>query len=377
MSKIFNFIFYVFFGIFSQSLHANNFAYLIVDGQSGKVMASHRADEIRPPASLTKKMTLYLIFEALKNGKISLQTRFPVSKLAAKQEPCNLWLKAGESINVENLIYAIITRSANDMSVVIAEGLGGSIENFVQLMNKKAQELGMTHTKFYNPTGLPHKKQITTARDMMTLARALYNNFPKEFKYFKAKKFLYNGKPILNHNKMLNSFSGADGIKTGFTCASRFNISVSAQRIGSDGKPIRIFAVVLGGQTSFSRDKKAAELMEKAFKQLNASPKIQTVAATSPSEIENEIDNFIANDDKIKAAELKNEKITTNSKPKQKQTKKDKKLEKPRSSKAVKTIPAKISKDAIDKILSNSNEPYTNNTLPAGWIKPNPTIQKS
>ncbi|MCE2715802.1 MAG: D-alanyl-D-alanine carboxypeptidase family protein [Pseudomonadota bacterium] len=379
MIRFFNYIFAALFIVLYQSaIHANNFAYLIVDGNSGRIMESHRADEIRPPASLTKKMTLYLIFEALRNGKITLQTRFHVSKLANSQEPSNLWVRVGETISVENIIYALVTRSANDMSVVAAEGLSGSIENFAILMNKKAQELGMTRTKFYNPTGLPNKKQITTARDMMTLARALYNNFPNEFKYFKAKKFLYNGKPVLNHNKMLNSFSGADGIKTGFTCASRFNISVSAQRIGIDGKPIRVFAVVLGGQTSFSRDKKAAELMEKAFKKLNATPRMQTVAATLPvaREMPDEIDDLIVNEKTIEnighSTEASIIKTAT-----AKQRKKTKKTKKPTPQKEVKTIQTSITKDPIDEILSTSARVNISDNLPAGWVKPKPLLKKS
>lgn len=363
MIRFFNFVFYVFLVIFNHhSAHANNFAYLIVESQTGKILASHRADEIRPPASLTKKMTLYLVFDALRKGKISLDTKFSVSKLATKQEPCNLWLKTGDTISVKNIIYALITRSANDMSIVIAEGIGGSVENFVSLMNKKARELGMTRTKFCNPTGLPNRKQVTTARDMMALSCALYNKFPYEFKYFKTKKFFYNGKPILNHNRMLNSFAGADGIKTGFTNASRFNISVSAERRGINGKPIRVFAVVLGGQTSFSRDRKAAELMEKAFKKLNATPKMQTVSASSDS-----IDTIITEKNLIRK---KKSKASSQTNPKQKK--------KAISLKEVKSVQTAISaKDPIDEILSTTARISINNDLPVGWVKPKLSLKKS
>ncbi len=259
---------------FCPFIYSNNFAYIVVDGQTGQVMYSHRADELRPPASLTKIMTCYLIFEALKQGRIKLDTKFRVSKRATKQEPTNLWLKEGATISVKNIIMALVTRSANDMSITIAEGLAGSVENFAKLMTQKARSLGMTRTQFYNPTGLPDKKQVSTARDMVILSQALFKHFPEEYKLFKTKVFYYNGKPIHNHNRMLKSFVGMDGIKTGFTFASRFNIAVSAVRPGINKKPIRVFAVVLGGQTSVSRDKKTAELMEKAFKQLNASKKV-------------------------------------------------------------------------------------------------------
>lgn len=376
MRKIFNFILYsILILLFPSVTHANNFAYLIVDGQSGKIMASHRADEIRPPASLTKKMTLYLIFEALRAGKITLQTRFSVSKLATVQEPCNLWLKIGETISVKDIIYALVTRSANDMSIAAAEGLCGSVENFAALMNKKAKALGMTKTKFYNPTGLPDKRQITTARDMMILARALYRDFPNEFAYFKAKKFHYNGKPILNHNRMLNSFSGADGIKTGFTFASRFNISVSAQRIGIDGKPIRVFAVVLGGQTSVSRDKKAAELMEKAFRKLNATPRMQTVAATQ----QDSIDAMVEKIDEKKVEEQLQIIEKPAIKPKRKNNKKVNAM--PITPKAVEasqiSVTLKTPKDSIDNILNGPISVNIDRDLPAGWIKPKPQLKKS
>lgn len=357
---------------------------MIVDGQSGQVMASHRADELRPPASLTKIMTLYLIFDAIQAGKITLTTRFSVSKRATQQEPCNLWLKMGATISVKDVIYALVTRSANDMSITIAEGLSGTVEKFCDLMNQKAKELGMTRTKFYNPTGLPDRRQVTTAKDMMTLARALHKNFPKEYAYFKTKTFSFNGKPIRNHNRMLNSFTGMDGIKTGFTFASRFNISVSAQRIGANGQPIRVFGVVLGGQTSVSRDKKTAELMEKAFKKLHATPRMQEVVATK-----DEIDEIIAIDEiveKVDIAEV-NECVQELSKP----TKPTPKLNNRRSRKKSKvkveqvkdlpmTEPSQVSvrlKDPIDEILSNPLNIDINRALPAGWVKAKPQLKIS
>ncbi len=368
---------------------------MIVDGQSGKVMASHRADELRPPASLTKIMTLYLIFEAIQNGKINLTTRFTVSKRATQQEPCNLCLRMGATISVKDIIYALVTRSANDMSVAAAEGLSSSVEKFTALMTAKAKELGMTRTKFYNPSGLPDRRQVTTAKDMMTLARALHKNFPKEYAYFKTKSFRFNGKPIRNHNRMLNSFTGCDGIKTGFTFASRFNISVSAQRIAADGKPIRVFAVVLGGQTSVSRDKKTAELMEKAFNKLHATPRMQEVVATQDEVVEtDQIDQLV---DETEVAEVnehiqelsqpvqpvlkvKNRKNRKKLKAKTKQVKVDQvKLEQ------VKALPRifetnKIAvnfRDPIDEIISSPLNVDINRALPAGWVKAKPNFKPS
>ncbi len=377
MKKILNYVGFFILGFFySSNLHANNFAYLIVDGQSGKVMASHRADELRPPASLTKIMTLYLIFEAMQKGKINLHTKFSVSKRATQQEPCNLWLKMGASISVKDIIYALVTRSANDMAVTAAEGIAGSVEKFSIQMNQKAKELGMTRTKFYNQTGLPDKRQVTTAKDMVTLARALHKDFPKEYAYFKTKTFYYNGKPIRNHNRMLNSFTGMDGIKTGFTFASRFNISVSAQRIGADGRPVRVFAVVLGGQTSVSRDKKTAELMEKAFKKLHATPRMQEVVATK-----DEIDEIVAEteaevDEPAQALPEPTIKLKNKRRVKKVNSKTPKAKSVPKEIEAAQ-VSVSMS-DPIDDILNSPSISIDiNRNLPAGWIKPKPHFKTS
>lgn len=337
-------------------------------------MTSHRADELRPPASLTKKMTLYLIFDAIQSGKITLKTRFSVSKRATMQEPSNLYLKVGETISVKDIIYALVTRSANDMSITAAEGISGSVEKFAALMNQKAKELGMTRTKFYNPTGLPDRRQVSTARDMMILARALHRDFPKEYAYFKTKVFKYNGKPVRNHNRMLNSFTGMDGIKTGFTFASRFNISVSAQRLGADGQPIRVFGVVLGGQTSVSRDKKTAELMEKAFKKLHATMKVQDIDVVAT---EDKMDEIIAKADSnvLEISPVKMSKVKKKG-PKKDVSRKSRPIEAELSQVSVKV------QDPIDEILNNGsmNAPISidiNRDLPAGWVKAKPQLKAS
>ena len=369
MQKILKYFYcFVFVALCLPNVYANNFAYIVVDGQSGKVMSQHRSDELRPPASLTKKMTLYLIFEALHSGKITMQTEFKVSKRATKQEPCNLGLRVGEKINVKNIIYSLITRSANDMSVVAAEGLAGSVEAFSSMMNKKAKALGMSRTKFCNPHGLPARGQITSARDMVILARALHRDYPKEYALFKTKEFFYNGKPIHNHNRMLKSFSGMDGIKTGFTFASRFNISVSAQRIGVGGKPIRLFAVVLGGQTSVSRDKKTAELMEKAFKKLNALPRLQQVSSVSSANEEVDMIGLIA-EEFSSSNESKN---IANYKASNARKRNKKKIDKPKDSYVKNSL-----KDPIEEILNSTSSVYIDinrdlPNLPTGWVKANP-----
>lgn len=248
----------------------NKYAAIVIDGNTGKIMHAENAYERRHPASLTKKMTFYIIFEALKAGKITLNTRFPVSFLAARQIPTKLGLRAGDSISVEAIIKGMVTKSANDAAVVIAEGLSGSVVKFVQLMNKKAKELGMNSTQFFNPSGVPDKRQITTAMDMAILARALYQDFPEHYHYFKTKSFNYLGISHRNHNHMLGKVEGLDGIKTGFVCASGFNISTSAIRYDANNKPRRLFAVVMGGASWRSRDKRTAELLEINFRKIGA-----------------------------------------------------------------------------------------------------------
>jgi D-alanyl-D-alanine carboxypeptidase len=248
----------------------DKYAAIVIDGNTGKVLHAENAYERRHPASLTKKMTLYMVFEALRSGKITLNTRFPVSFFAAKQAPSKLGLKVGDSISVEAIIKALVTKSANDAAVVIAEGLSGSLAKFVQTMNKKAKQLGMNSTQFYNSTGLPDRRQVTTAMDMATLAQALYDDFPEYYHYFRTKSFDYLGVSHRNHNRMLGKVQGLDGIKTGFICASGFNISTSAIRYDSKNNPRRLFAVVMGGSSSHVRDKRAAHLLETSFRKIGA-----------------------------------------------------------------------------------------------------------
>lgn len=256
---------------------------IVIDGKTGNVLYSENADVPRHPASLAKKMTLYLIFEALREKKISLNTTFSVSHLATRAIPCKLGVSAGKTVTVDTIIKGLVTKSANDMAVVIAEGLSGSVPKFVEKMNAKARELGMKNTTFTNPSGVPDRgrsflkrgthsihRQTTTARDMAILSQALYNNYPEHWKFFKIRTFNFLGNAFHNHNHLMKSFPGMDGIKTGWVNASGFNLSTSAVRYTPAGNPVRLFAVVLGGATRHVRDRRMANLLETHFKKLGA-----------------------------------------------------------------------------------------------------------
>lgn len=228
-------------------------ASIVVDAHTRQVLYSTRADEPRYPASLTKMMTLYMMFQALENGRLTLDTQIPVSRNAASKPPSKLFLRAGSTIDVETAIKALCTRSANDVAAAVAEFLGGTEEQFAALMTQQARQLGMRGTVFRNASGLPDPRQTTTARDMAVLGMTLRNRFPQHYRYFSATEFNYNGKTINGHNDILKRVRGADGIKTGYTRASGFNLVSS---VGADGK--RIVAVVLGEDTARKRD----DLME-------------------------------------------------------------------------------------------------------------------
>ena len=232
-------------------------AQIVVDAKSGKVLFAENPDAPRHPASVTKVMTLYLLFEQLDRGKMTLQTELKVSPFAQRQAPSKLGVSAGDTITVEDAIKAIVTRSANDVAVVIAENIGGSESNFAQLMTRKARAIGMSHTVYRNASGLPDSGQITTARDLATLGRAIQSRFPKYYPYFAMRGFSYDGDYIGNHNKLLGRVEGVDGIKTGFTRMSGFNLLTSAKL---DGR--HIVAVVMGGRTGAQRDNQMARLVE-------------------------------------------------------------------------------------------------------------------
>jgi D-alanyl-D-alanine carboxypeptidase len=231
-------------------------ASIMVDGNTGQVLQASNPDAPRHPASLTKIMTLYLLFERLDAGKIKLDTPLKVSDHAADQDPTKLDLKPGQTIPVEDAIKGVVTRSANDAAVVIAESLGGSEDEFAKLMTQKAHALGMSRTTYVNASGLPDDDQITTARDQALLGRAIQDRFPRYYKYFSLPAFVYHGIAIRNHDHLLGSVDGVDGIKTGFTRASGFNLVTSVHR---DGR--YVVAVVLGGRSAFQRDAHMRELI--------------------------------------------------------------------------------------------------------------------
>jgi D-alanyl-D-alanine carboxypeptidase len=234
-------------------------AYLIVDAMSGRELLSDRPDELRHPASLTKLMTLYLSFSALDSGRLSLGDSLPVSVNALNAPPTKMGMTGGMVI-VRDAIMGLVTRSANDAAVVLGEALGGDEDNFARMMTQKAMQLGMTSTVFRNASGLPNREQVTTARDMATLAHALLRDFPHYYPVFSVQSYNYHGRPLENHNRMLATYAGADGLKTGYTAASGFNLVMSAMR---DNR--RLIGVVMGGDTAFARDRLMAELMDRGY----------------------------------------------------------------------------------------------------------------
>jgi D-alanyl-D-alanine carboxypeptidase len=228
----------------------------VLDGNSGAVLQAASPDALRHPASLTKVMTLYLLFERLESGRLKLDSPLRVSEHAAEQAPTKLELKPGQAITVEDAIKSIVTKSANDAAVAVAENLAGDEDNFAQLMTQKAHALGMAHTKYVNASGLPDDDQITTARDQALLGRAIQERFPRYYKFFSTETFVYHGEAMRNHNHLLGAVDGVDGIKTGFTRASGFNLLTSLHR---DGR--YLIAVVMGGPSASERDERMRELI--------------------------------------------------------------------------------------------------------------------
>lgn len=233
----------------SAEVYAPPFSSIVVDGNTGDVLHASNADAPRHPASLTKIMTLYLLFERLEAGKIRLDTQLRVSEHAAGQAPTKLGLKSGQTISVEDAIKGVVTESANDAAVTIAENLGGDEAQFAALMTQKAHALGMSRTTYVNASGLPDDDQVTTARDQALLGRAIQERFPRYYKYFSTERFVYHGRAMRNHNHLLGVVGGLDGIKTGYTRSSGFNLVASVHR---DGR--YIVAVVLGGRSAGERD---------------------------------------------------------------------------------------------------------------------------
>jgi len=255
--------------------YSPKFSSIIVDGNSGAVLEANSPDGLRHPASLTKMMTLYLLFERLDAGKMKLDTEMPVSEHASDQDPTKLDLRPGQTIRVEDAIKGLITRSANDAAVVIAEAIGGSEDNFARMMTHKAHALGMSRTIYRNASGLPNDEQVTTARDQSILGRALQDRFPRYYRYFSTTAFNFRGHTITGHNHLLGSVEGVDGIKTGYTRASGFNLVTSMHR----GNRFLI-GVVMGGRSGGSRDATMRSLLAES---LDKAATTRTVAAITES----------------------------------------------------------------------------------------------
>ncbi|WP_246472517.1 D-alanyl-D-alanine carboxypeptidase family protein [Azospirillum tabaci] len=239
---------------------AAKYAAIVVDARTGEVLHEENADTLTYPASLTKMMTLYLTFDALDEGRLRLDQSLPVSAWAEAQSPTKLGLRAGKTLRVEQAILGLVTKSANDASVVLAEALGGSEAKFAEMMTRKARELGMRNTVFRNSNGLPNMEQLTTARDFSILSRAMLSDHSRYYPYFSRRNFVYGGRSLNNHNRLMSRYEGMDGIKTGYTVASGFNLAASAVR---DGR--RLVAVVLGGKSAASRDARMEAILDKAF----------------------------------------------------------------------------------------------------------------
>ncbi|MGF1641141.1 MAG: serine hydrolase [Rhodospirillales bacterium] len=255
----------------SASAPAARYAALVVDADTGRVLHARNADTLRYPASLTKIMTLYLVFDALERGRLRLDQPIVFSARAAAQPPSKVGLRPGETITVEDAILVLVTKSANDVATAIAEELGGSEANFALMMTAKARTLGMSRTTFRNASGLPHNAQLSTARDMAVLARALLRDFPRYYPYFSVASHEHAGVLYRNHNRLLASYDGLDGIKTGYIHASGFNLVASARRNGR-----RLIGVVFGGDNAEQRNRIMARLLDAGFGQASTTT---TVAA--------------------------------------------------------------------------------------------------
>lgn len=261
-------------------------ATFVINADTGKVLQAENADAARYPASLTKMMTLYLTFEALKKGKLKLDQELPVSLHASGQPQTNIALEPGDRLTVKDAILSLVVRSANDSAVVLSEALGGTEEGFAAKMTAKARELGMKRTVFHNASGLPDPRQRSTARDLATLGLALKRDFPQYYPFFKTEAFTFRDKTYTTHNRVMTRYEGVDGIKTGYIRASGFNLVSSAKKNGYN-----LVAVVLGGRTWRERDDQMIALLDENFNRLIAkgdvpTPKTSDIAALRPAAAE-------------------------------------------------------------------------------------------
>ena len=264
-------------GCFASVAHAG-YAAIVINETDGQVITAVNADEPNHPASLAKMMTMYLAFQAIQNGTLKMDQELPVSSWAAAKAPTKLDLRNGQTITVEDCVLGMITKSANDAATVVAEGLGGSEGHFVEMMNAQAQLLGMSNTHFANASGLPDPEDSTTARDMSKLAMALYHDFPQYAHLFSTKDFMFRGHLVRGHNNLMDKYPGMDGLKTGFTNASGFNLASTAVK---DGR--RLFSVVMGGRTSGTRDRLLARLLDDGFENQETPAELVAQAGEAPA----------------------------------------------------------------------------------------------
>ena len=268
-------------GLTGTQAEANpKFAAITVDARNGKILFSSNADAIRHPASLTKMMTLYMVFQELKAGRLSLNSPIRMSARAAGMAPSKLGVKPGKSITVETAIRALVVKSANDVAAAVAEHLAGSEREFARRMTERARAMGMSRTTFANASGLPNPRQVTTARDMATLGLRLMRDFPQYYPYFRTRSFVYQGRTVTGHNRLLGSYEGTDGIKTGYINASGFNL-VSSVRRGDK----RLVGVVMGGRTGASRDAYMRQMLSKNFGKARNGKTIAAIAGSSKGAI--------------------------------------------------------------------------------------------
>ncbi len=253
---------------------SDRYSAIVLDNRTGNVLVQASPDETRHPASLTKMMTLYMVFEALRDGRLTLTSPVPISEEAASRPPSKLGFPPGQSITVEQAILALVTKSANDVASAVGERLSGSEDRFAQVMTMRARSLGMTRTTFRNASGLPDPDQVTTARDMATLGRRLIQDFPDRYHYFGMQHAQFRGLRLRNHNRMLGEYEGVDGIKTGYIRDSGFNIVTSASRGGQ-----RVVGAVFGGNSWVERDQHMGALLDQGFSGLGIAPRTDMARA--------------------------------------------------------------------------------------------------
>ena len=288
------------------------YAAMVIDVKSGKTLHAVNEDALRHPASITKVMTLYMLFEQMERGKFALDSDLTISAHAAAQAPSKLGLRPGSTIAVEDAIKAIVTKSANDVACAIGENIAGSEERFAQMMTAKARALGMSRTHYANASGLPDAEQITTARDLTILARAIQDRFPHYYRYFQTRSFAFRGRVIGNHNHLLGRIEGVDGIKTGYTRDSGFNLMTAAK---SEGR--QIVAIVLGGKSGAGRDRIMADLVRSSLPRAYAgarqsSPVVEVAERVRPAVVADAVSRTrtqvaTADDDDVETTSATNE----------------------------------------------------------------------